>query len=210
MLPTDLQRKINEVVKTAEIKNIRTSNGFIEVQCEFEDGVFSPFMPYCMPFVGGTSIFCYPQVGQGGIIISEGGENEINRFLPVIDTQAKLAGLGAFDFMILFENGDSIHHKSGNLTINSKSTVVINTDSATVNAKSVTSNGNKMTVNADSIDLNGNVKVTGSFSQAPGESGGGTATFTSPADFKANVKIKGIDFSTHKHDTPSGMSGTPV
>lgn len=224
MLPTDMKRKTNEIVKTAEIAGIRTQNGFIEVQVEFEEGVKSPWMPYCLPFVGGTSIFCYPRIGQGGMILSEGGENEINRFLPIFDTSKQFAGLGEFDFKVLFENGDFIHHKSGNLTINSASTVVVNTQDATVNAKKstiinsndITTNGNNFTVNAGLIKLNGYTQLSGGFSQIEGNARSGyTASFTSPTTFiapmKANVDItiNGISFNGHLHNTPAGMSDKP-
>lgn len=233
-LPTDQARKTNEVVKTGEIANIRTINGFIEVQIEFETDVLSPWMPYCLPFVGGTSIFCFPRIGQGGLIVSEGGENHLNRFLPNLDTSQQFAGLGAQDFKILFENGDFIHHNAGDLTINSTATVVINTKSATlntetttvnaknatVNAETITTKGQKTTVNAPLIKLNGNVTIAGSLSQVPGEDGSiGEAVFTAPARFKEKVKleqevtaekevtVKGKAISPHTHPTPAGESG---
>lgn len=223
MLPTDQLRKINEVIKTAEVAKIRTSNGFIEVQCEFEEGVLTPWMPYCLPFVGGTSIFCYPRVGQGGVIMSEGGENNLNRFLPVLDTSQQFAELGEFDFKILFENGDFIHHNAGNLTINSASTVIVNTKDATLNASNtvinsnnIETNGNNFTVNAGLIRLNGYTQVSGGFSQTGGSARAGyTATFASPITFQshatanADITINGIRFTGHKHDTPAGMSDEP-
>ena len=214
MLPTDNVRKANELVKTAEITGIRTQNGFIEVKCEFEDDVETPWMPYCLPFVGGTSIFCYPRIGQGGMILSEGGENHLNRFLPVMDTSRQFEGLGSHDFKILFENGDFIHHNSGTLTINSASTVVVNTQTATVNAQTITTNGNEVTINAPNIKCNGNVTIAGGLSQVAGADGSaGEAVFTAPVRFKAaitadeEVTVKGKAVSPHTHDTPAGQSG---
>lgn len=224
MLPTDQLRKINEVIKTAEVAKIRTINGFIEVQCEFEEGVLTPWMPYCQPFVGGTSIFCYPRVGQGGIIMSEGGENNLNRFLPVLDTSQQFAGLGEFDFKILFENGDFIHHNSGNLTINSAAKVIVNTQDATVNADSsvtvntdnATVNASQYSVNALTINLNGNVNISGSIS-AGGGMGRSAKTavfnypviFQAPATANADITINGISFLGHIHPHPEGPTGTP-
>lgn len=216
MLPTDQLRKINEVIKTAEVAKIRTSNGFIEVQCEFEEGVLTPWMPYCLPFVGGTSIFCYPRIGQGGVIMSEGGENNLNRFLPVLDTSQQFTGLGEFDFKILFENGDFIHHKQGNLTINSASTVIVNTKEGTLNADTATVNADQYSVNAPTINLNGNVNISGSIS-AGGGMGRSAKTavfnypviFQAPATANADITINGIRFTGHKHDTPAGMSDEP-
>lgn len=223
MLPTDMKRKTNEIVKTAEIAGIRTQNGFIEVQVEFEEGVKSPWMTYCLPFVGGTSIFCYPRIGQGGMILSEGGENEINRFMPVMDTSKQFSGLGEFDFKILFENGDFIHHQSGNLTINSASTVVVNTQDATVNATNTTvnssdttTNTDKFNVNAPAINLNGNVFITGGISAGGGMSRSPVrAVFNYPVVFEAHaqanndITINGISFVDHTHPTPAGMSDKP-
>lgn len=219
-LPTDQERKINEVVKTGQVAGIRTTSGIIEVKVEYEEGVFSPWMPYSLPFVGGTVIFAYPALGQGGLIMSEGGESNLNRFIPDLDVQKKTAGLGAFDFKILFENGDFIHHNKGNLTINSASTVIVNTQDATlnannavVNANDITTNGNNLTVNAPLIKLNGYVQIAGGLAQVPGSDGSvGTAVITAPTNFKAPVKadqevtVKGKAVSTHKHDTPAGMS----
>lgn len=237
MLPTDNVRKTSEVFKTAEITGIRVTSGIIEVQCEFEDDAKTPWMPYALPFVGGTSIFCYPRIGQGGRIMSEGGENNINVFVPNLDTSQQFAGLGEFDFKILFENGDFIHHNSGNLTINSASTVVVNTQDATVNAENsatvnaetttvnssnTTTNTDQFNVNAPMINLNGNVFISGGIS-----AGGGTsrnvvrAVFNYPVVFEANIEAKagatidpditinGISFVGHKHKGANGMTGTP-
>lgn len=225
-LPTDQERKINEVVKTGQVAGIRTTSGIIEVKIEFEEGVFSPWMPYSLPFVGGTVIFAYPALGQGGLIMSEGGESHINRFIPDLDVQKKTAGLGEFDFKIFFENGDFIHHNSGNLTINSASTVIVNTQDATLNASSavvnasdITTNGENLTINAAEIQFNGNVTVAGSFAQTSGATRSAyTASFTAPVTFNeqvtanaeitanAEVTVKGKAVSTHKHNTPAGMS----
>lgn len=225
LLPTDQLRKINEVIKTAEVAKIRTSNGFIEVQCEFEEGVLTPWMPYCLPFVGGTSIFCYPRVGQGGVIMSEGGENNLNRFLPVLDTSQQFSGLGEFDFKILFENGDFIHHNSGNLTINSASTVIVNTKDATVNADSsatvntdnATVNASQYNVNAPMINLNGDVNISGGINAGGGgrSRSGKTAVFNYPVHFTSSasvavdIVINGISFVGHIHPHPEGPTGTP-
>ncbi|UNM96732.1 hypothetical protein MMG00_02435 [Ignatzschineria rhizosphaerae] len=222
-LPTDSLRKTNEVFKTGEVIGIRVTSGIIEVQCEFEDDAKTPWMPYALPFVGGTSIFCYPRIGQGGRVMSEGGENNINVFIPNLDTSQQFAGLGEFDFKILFENGDFIHHNSGNLTINSASTVVVNTQDATVNAEkttvnssNTTTNTDQFTVNAPTINLNGNVFIAGGIS-----AGGGAgrnvvrAVFNYPVVFQAHaqanndITINGISFIGHKHDTPEGMSDVP-
>lgn len=222
-LPTDNIRKTSEVFKTAEITGIRVTNGIIEVQCEFEDDAKTPWMPYALPFVGGTSIFCYPRIGQGGRIMSEGGENNINVFIPNLDTSQQFAGLGEFDFKILFENGDFIHHNSGNLTINSASTVVVNTQDATVNAKNTTVNSSNTTtntdqfnVNAPTINLNGNVFITGGISAGGGMSRAPVrAVFNYPVIFQAHaeakndITINGISFVGHKHQGANGMTGTP-
>ena len=222
-LPTDNLRKNSEIFKTGEITGIRVANGIIEVQCEFEDDAKTPWMPYALPFVGGTSIFCYPRIGQGGRIMSEGGENNINVFTPNLDTSKQFAGLGEFDFKILFENGDFIHHNSGYLTINSAATVVVNTQDATLNAKQavvnandITTNGNNFTVNAGLIRLNGYTQISGGFSQVAGNSRSGyTASFTSPATFLSHmtanndITINGISFNGHLHNTPAGMSDEP-
>lgn len=223
LLPTDNIRKTSELFKTAEVTGIRTQSGIIEVQCEFEDNVKTPWMPYALPFVGGTSIFCYPRIGQGGRVLSEGGENNINVFIPNLDTSQQFSGLGEFDFKILFENGDFIHHKQGNLTINSASTVIVNTKDATLNASNtvinsnnIETNGNNFTVNAGLIRLNGYTQVSGGFSQTGGSARAGyTATFASPITFQshatanADITINGIRFTGHKHDTPAGMSDEP-
>ena len=219
-LPTDQERKINEVVKTGQVAGIRTTSGIIEVKVEFEEGVFSPWMPYSLPFVGGTVIFAYPALGQGGLIMSEGGESNLNRFIPDLDVAKKTAGLGEFDFKIMFENGDFIHHNSGNLTINSASTVIVNTQDATLNANSVvvnapdtTTNGDTFTVNSPNITFNGNVKIAGGISQVEGSDGSaGTAVFTAPATFKEKItaendlSVNGVDVGPHTHNTPAGMS----
>ena len=222
-LPTDNIRKTSEVFKTAEITGIRITSGIIEVQCEFEDDAKTPWMPYALPFVGGTSIFCYPRIGQGGRIMSEGGENNINVFIPNLDTSLQFAGLGEFDFKILFENGDFIHHNQGNLTINSASTVVVNTQDATVNATNTTVNSNntttntdKFNVNAPTINLNGNVFITGGISAGGGMSRNPVrAVFNYPVIFQAHaeakndITINGISFVGHKHPGVNGMTGTP-
>lgn len=224
MLPTDQLRKINEVMKTAEVTGIRTQNGIIEVQCEFEDNVKTPWMPYALPFVGGTSIFCYPRIGQGGRILSEGGENNINVFIPNLDTSQQFTGLGEFDFKILFENGDFIHHNAGNLTINSAAKVIVNTQEATVNASSSTTvntdnatvNASQYSVNAPTINLNGNVNISGSIS-AGGGMGRSAKTavfnypviFQAPATANADITINDISFVGHIHPHPEGPTGTP-
>lgn len=225
LLPTDNIRKTSELFKTAEVTGIRTQSGIIEVQCEFEDNVKTPWMPYALPFVGGTSIFCYPRIGQGGRVLSEGGENNINVFIPNLDTSQQFSGLGEFDFKILFENGDFIHHKQGNLTINSASTVIVNTKDATVNADSsatvntdnATVNANQYSVNAPTINLNGNVNISGSISAGGGgrSRGGKTAVFNYPVIFQApatanaDITINGISFVGHIHPHPEGPTGTP-
>ena len=223
MLPTDNIRKTGEVFKTAEITGIRVTSGIIEVQCEFEDDAKTPWMPYALPFVGGTSIFCYPRIGQGGRVMSEGGENNINVFIPNLDTSQQFAGLGKFDFKILFENGDFIHHNSGNLTINSAATVVVNTQDATVNAENTTVNSSNTTtntdqfnVNAPTINLNGNVFIMGGISAGGGNSRSVLrAVFNYPVVFQANVQannditINGISFIGHKHLGVNGMTETP-
>lgn len=224
MLPTDNIRKTSEVFKTAEITGIRVTNGIIFVQCEFEDDAKTPWMPYALPFVGGTSIFCYPRIGQGGRIMSEGGENNINVFIPNLDTSQQFAGLGEFDFKILFENGDFIHHNQGNLTINSASTVVVNTQDATVNAdksmivntQNATVNAEQYSVNAPTINLNGNVFITGGISAGGGKSRSALqAVFNYPVVFQApatannDITINGISFIGHKHLGVNGMTGTP-
>ena len=216
ILPTDQTRKTNEIVKTAEIVGIRTSNGYIEVQCEFEDQVKTAWMPYCLPFVGGTSIFCYPKIGQGGLILSEGGEHRINRFLPILDTSKQFSGLGSSDFKILFENGDFIHHRKGSLHIKSQSKVKVESNRVEITAKDIETKGNNFTVNADLIRLNGYVQVAGGFAQVNGGARSNyRATFASPTTFvspltaNVDIKINGISFVKHQHDTPKGMSDIP-
>lgn len=225
LLPTDNIRKTGELFKTAEVTGIRTQNGIIEVQCEFEDNVKTPWMPYALPFVGGTSIFCYPRIGQGGRVLSEGGENNINVFIPNLDTSQQFSGLGEFDFKILFENGDFIHHNRGNLTINSAAKVIVNTQEATVNANSSTTvntdnatvNASQYSVNAPTINLNGDVNISGGFNAgSSGRSRGGKTAifnypvhFTSSASVAVDIVINGISFVAHIHPHPEGPTGTP-
>ena len=217
MLPTDNIRKTSEVFKTAEVTGIRTNNGIIEVQCEFEENVKTPWMPYALPFVGGTSIFCYPRIGQGGRILSEGGENNINVFIPNLDTSQQFSGLGEFDFKILFENGDFIHHNAGNLTINSASAVIVNTKEGTLNADTATVNASQYNVNAPMINLNGDVNISGGINAGGGgrSRSGKTAVFNYPVHFTSSasvavdIVINGISFVGHIHPHPEGPTGTP-
>ncbi len=211
MLPTDSTRKIAEVVKRATIVGVKEEGGEILVQAEYEEGALTPWMRYAKPFIGGTKIFTYPAIGTGGEVFSEAGENEVNIFYPTEDHTSDFSGLGADDFLILFKNGDKIHHKGGELTITTSG-------KASVNAQSVEVNSTRTTVNSSQINLNGNVKVAGSFSQVSGGArsrSGYTASFTAPVTFRApvyataDITINGIPFATHKHDTPAGMSSTP-
>lgn len=211
MLPTDTKRQLAELIKVSTITAIKEERGLILVQCETEAGQHSPWMEYGLPFVGNTAMFAYPKVGTGGIVVSESGENHINRFIPLFDIAGLFKGLGATDFKILFHNGDFIHHKGGELTITTSG-------KATINAQSVEVNATRTTVNSSQINLNGNVKVAGSFSQVAGGArsrSGDSASFTSPVTFLAplyavsEVTINGIPFTTHKHNTPAGMSDEP-
>lgn len=210
-LPTDTTRKIAELLKVSTLTAIKKEGGRILVQCETEAGQKSGWMEYGLPFVGNTAMFAYPKVGTGGIVLSESGENHINRFIPLFDIAGVFTGLGETDFKILFYNGDFIHHKGGALTITTSG-------KATVNAESVEVNATRTTINSSQINLNGNVKVAGSFSQVSGGArsrSGYTASFTAPVTFRApvyaiaDITINGIPFATHKHDTPAGMSSTP-
>lgn len=223
MLPTDMERRLSELIQVQEIIGIKRENDQILVQASMGGDHKSPWMPYSLPFMGNTSIFAYPKIGMGGLVISESGENEVNRFLCLYDIANIFGGLGETDFKILFHNGDFIHHESGNLTINSASKVVVNTEDATINASNtvinsnnIETNGNNFTVNAGLIRLNGYTQVSGGFSQTGGSARSGyTATFASPITFQAHatanadITINGISFTGHKHIGVNGPTGTP-
>lgn len=227
MLPTDVERRLSELIQVQEIIGIKRENGQILVQASMGGDHKSPWMPYSLPFMGNTAIFAYPKIGMGGLVVSESGENEVNRFLCLYDIANIFGGLGETDFKILFHNGDSIHHAGNNLQINVSNETVINSTAKTVvNSQEIITNSDRITLNASSqaiikspiINLNGNVFISGGLSAGGGMGRSSLqAVFNYPVVFNNTARfnatsysvemiVNGIPLTTHKHDTPEGMS----
>lgn len=155
MLPSDINRQIQNLVQVGKIVAIDLSTAPGLVRVEIDEGVHSDWMPYAFPFVGETWIWCAPAIGMKGTIKSIGGEDDVCRFFPNFFDESNYPYLTEADFKIHLKNGDFIHHNadSGTLTINSTTAVTVNTKKAEVNA-------DQADINAPIITLNGDTTVT--------------------------------------------------
>ncbi len=200
MLPSDINRQIQNIVGTGKIIAIDLSVAPGLVRIEIDEGVPSDWMPYGMPFVGGTWIWCAPKIGVKGVVVSVGGEDEVCRFMPNLFDVSNYPYLSEADFKIHFNNGDEIHHnaESGALTINSSSMVTVNTQKAEVNAPEITLNGN-VTI-TQTLTVQGFTNLNGGFAMNGGMARSGVyGTINIPVTFTAEPTIMGVTWSTHTH-----------
>ncbi|GAA5097400.1 phage baseplate assembly protein V [Wohlfahrtiimonas larvae] len=168
MLPSDINRQIQNLVQVGKIVaiDLATAPGLVRV--EIDEGVHSDWMPYAFPFVGNTWIWCAPAIGMKGTIKSIGGEDDVCRFFPNFFDESNYPYLTESDFKIHLKNGDFIHHNadSGTLTINSTAAVTVNTQKAEVNAPIITLNGD--TTVTKTLTVQGFTSLNGGFSMNAG------------------------------------------
>lgn len=200
MLPSDFNRKIQNILAVAEVVAVDFTQKPRAVKVQVNEGVVSDWMPFSVAFVGEAQIWAPPKIGTTGLVISEGGENAVRRFFPCFNNEATDPGMGSDDFLILLKNGDKIHHDagSGTLTINSTSSVTVNTQKAEVNAPIITLNGD--TTVTKSLTVQGFTSLNGGFAMNSGMARSGTyGTINIPVEFKVDPTINGTKYSAHTH-----------
>lgn len=202
MIMSDVLRKTDNLIRVGTIVDVDLSSAPAMVRVEVDEGVRSDWMPFSQSFVGETMIWCAPKIGTSGLVVSEGGENRVNRFFPCFNDESNAPGLSSNDFKIFLKNGDSIHHDSGSgtLTINSSNQVVVNSETADVNAPNITLNGN-VTV-TQSFTVLGFSSLNGGFAMNPSSMKSrstATGTINIPVSFVVDPTIMGRKFLDHKH-----------
>ncbi|GAA5097338.1 phage baseplate assembly protein V [Wohlfahrtiimonas larvae] len=165
---SDLLRKLDNLIRVGTIAEVNLSSAPAMVRVEVDEGVKSDWMPFSQAFIGQTMIWCAPKIGMSGLVVSEGGENRVNRFFPCFNDSSNAPALGEDDFKIFLKNGDSIHHNSdsGILTINSASQVIVNSKKADVNAAKITLNGD--TTITKTLTVQGFASFNGGFAMNAG------------------------------------------
>jgi len=199
---SDLLRKIDNLIRVGTIVEVNLSSLPAMVRVEVDEGVKSDWMPFSQSFIGQTMIWCAPKVGTSGLVVSEGGENRVNRFFPCFNDASNAPSLGDDDFKIFLKNGDSIHHNSGSgtLTINSANNVIVNSETADVNAPNITLNGD-VTV-TKSFTVQGFSSLNGGFAMNAGHTksrSAATGTINIPVSFIVDPTIMWRKFLDHKH-----------
>lgn len=201
-----LLRKIDNLIRVGTIVEVNLSASPAMVRIEVDEGVKSDWMPFSQAFIGQTMIWCAPKIGMSGLVVSEGGENRVNRFFPCFNDSSNAPALGEDDFKIFLKNGDSIYHNSGSgiLTINSASQVIVNSKKADVNAPKITLNGDVEIIKT--LTVKGFTNLQGGFSMTgTGKSG----TVNIPINFTVDPTINGTKYSAHTHSgVQSGGSKT--
>lgn len=211
MLPSDYNRQIANIVRFGEISDVDMSTKPPMVRVVVDKDVKSDWMPYAQACIGDFYIWSPPTVGTHGILVSEGGENEVCRFIPSFNNEGNTPALTGDDFEIHLKNGDVITHNSetgdmtiqvtGNLTINAQKDVIVNAtqnislnaeenieinakDCISLNAKTIQSNAETKQIHtAPDITLDTPMlTITGSISQGGGVSGR-SAKSLQPATF---------------------------
>lgn len=161
-----------------------------------------PKLPYFRLQHGTAAVVCDPKVGDIGLaVVAKQDISNVNG-----DNTPKVpATFREFDRSDSFYIGGFwgpapstfIHiEDNGEITVEAPSSVVIKTDSCTVNGKTIELNGStSISLTSPQINLNGAI--------SGGGSGGANATFS------GDVKAKGISLTTHTHSgVQSGNSSS--
>lgn len=151
-----------------------------------------PKLPYFRLQHGTAAVVCDPKVGDVGLaVVAKHDISNVNG-----DNTPKVpATFREFDRSDSFYIGGFwgpapstfIHiEDSGEITVEAPASVVIKTDSCTINGKTIQLNGStSISLNSPQINLNGAI--------IGGGSGGANATFS------GDVKAKGVSLTTHVH-----------
>lgn len=195
-LPSDTPRQLANIVSICRVTKVDLSSSPAKVKVELENGIESDWIPFGNAFIGGTRIVAAPKVGVSGLLVSEGGELEVMRFIPCFLTESNDVMIGSDEFIILLNNGDSIHHKGANLTINVSGQSTINASgSSTINTPNQTINADgSVTLNTPTTNITGTLNLSGAFNHlGDGEGGGKPAEMKHGANAEGSITVTGGD-----------------